>query len=36
VTPQDALERCAYLLLGILIVLLIDAARSCESAFLWC
>jgi hypothetical protein len=35
-TFHDALERCAYLLIGILIVLMIDAVRMCQYPFLWC
>jgi hypothetical protein len=34
VTYHDALDRCAYLLIGILIVLLIDALRTCQRPFL--
>jgi hypothetical protein len=35
-TYHDILERGAYLLIGILIVLLIDAVRTCQYPFLWC
>jgi hypothetical protein len=35
-TYDDILERCAYLLIGILIVLLVDAVRTCQYPFNWC
>jgi hypothetical protein len=35
-TYHDILERGAYLLIGILIVLLIDAVRTCQYPFVWC
>lgn len=33
---RDVLERIGLVLLGCAIVLVIDALRSCQSAFLWC
>ena len=35
-TNHDILERGAYLLIGILVVLLVHGVRTCQYPFLWC
>jgi hypothetical protein len=35
-TYHDVLERAAYFLVGVLIVLLVHAARTCQNPFLRC
>ena len=35
-TYHDILELGAYLLIGIAIVLVIEAVRTCQYPFLWC